>query len=155
MLSHRDCEEAGFHASGRISELGFSFQSHIYGGFYNADYFIRFCSDIPAASGQVSAWNKKHGINPLFSKGSMNAFVDIIINNINDMKTTFLFLFKMLEWKWWLIFYFIKVCVVSIRITIVDIELCIMSSSNIIPWSACVQSCQGIITSVWITFTAW
>lgn len=85
----------------------------------------------------------------------MNAFMDIIINNINDMKTTFLFLLKMLEWKWWLISYFIKVCVASIRITIVDIVLCMISSSNIIPWSACVKSCQVIITSVWITSTAW
>lgn len=96
-----------FHVSGRVNELGFSFQPKVYVSiFNNANYFTRSYSDISVPSDKMSAWNKRHraSINPLLSKCSLNAFMDVITNN--GTKTTFLLSFIMSEWKFFLISFF-------------------------------------------------
>lgn len=106
-MVHSSAGTVRFHVSGRVNELGFSFQPKVYVSiFNNANCFTRSYSDISVPSDKMSAWNKRHraNINPLLSKCSLNAFMDIITNN--GTKTTFLLSFKMSGWKQCLIFLF-------------------------------------------------
>lgn len=104
-MVHSPPRTVRFHVSGRVNELGFSFQPKAYIPiFNNANYFTRSYGDISVPSGKMSVWNKRRraSISPLFSKCSLNAFMDIVTNN--GRKPSFLLSFKMSEWKQCLIF---------------------------------------------------
>lgn len=141
IMVHSSPGTVRFHVSGRVNELGFSFQPKVYIPiFNNANYFTRSYGDISVPLGKMSAWNKRHraSINPLFSKCSLNAFMDIITNN--GTKPTFLLSFKMSEWKQCLIFFISLKSALHLKDQPQQISQSIILRENIILWSVCIKS---------------